>query len=149
VKRDSRRDAPTRHPQHLAELLDFRPDQGIIRLHEQRVVILTPEGLVRAEVRRVEYDEATGRFEEEVTWHDSYEAEQHIIHIGRSDEPVCWSQCGFASGYLSYANQRETFGDLLATRQAIQWMIVDNEIDIRTARWLTLEAAHLAERKQP
>ena len=23
---------------HLAELLDFRPDQGIIRLHEQRVV---------------------------------------------------------------------------------------------------------------
>lgn len=50
---------------------------------------------------------------------------------------------------ISYANQRETFGDLLATRQAIQWMIVDNEIDIRTARWLTLEAAHLAERKQP
>lgn len=26
---------------HLAELLDFRPDQGIIRLHEQRVVILS------------------------------------------------------------------------------------------------------------
>ena len=26
---------------HLAELLDFRPEQGIIRLHEQRVVILS------------------------------------------------------------------------------------------------------------
>ena len=26
---------------HLAELLDFRPDQGIIRLHDQRVVILS------------------------------------------------------------------------------------------------------------
>jgi DNA-binding NtrC family response regulator len=43
----------------------------------------------------------------ENVWNDSYEAEQHLIHIGRSDEPVCWTQCGFASGYLSYANQRE------------------------------------------
>ena len=25
----------------LAELLDFRPDEGVIRLHEQRVVILS------------------------------------------------------------------------------------------------------------
>jgi two-component system, NtrC family, response regulator HydG len=40
-------------------------------------------------------------------WHDSYEAEQHLIHVGRSDGPVCWSLCGFASGYLSYANNRE------------------------------------------
>ncbi len=42
-------------------------------------------------------------------WHDSYEAEQHLIHVGRSDEPVCWTQCGFASGYLSYANQRPIY----------------------------------------
>jgi len=47
---------------------------------------------------------------------------------------------------IEYAKTRETFGDLLATRQAIQWMIVDNEVDLRTARWLTLEAAHRAER---
>jgi hypothetical protein len=26
---------------HLPELLDFRPNEGIIRLHEQRVVILS------------------------------------------------------------------------------------------------------------
>jgi alkylation response protein AidB-like acyl-CoA dehydrogenase len=47
---------------------------------------------------------------------------------------------------IAYANQRETFGDRLATRQAIQWMIVDNEIDIRTSRWLTLAAAGKAHR---
>lgn len=47
---------------------------------------------------------------------------------------------------ISYANQRETFGDRLASRQAIQWMIVDNEIDIRTSTWLTLAAAHKANR---
>jgi alkylation response protein AidB-like acyl-CoA dehydrogenase len=50
---------------------------------------------------------------------------------------------------IAYANQRETFGDLLASRQAIQWMIVDNEIDIRTSRWLTLAAAHKANRGEP
>src|SRR5207253_1497904 len=37
---------------HLEELLDFRPDQGIIRLHEQRVVILSAAamGLLRKEL---------------------------------------------------------------------------------------------------
>jgi hypothetical protein len=36
----------------LAELLDFRPDEGVIRLHEQRVVILSAAamGLLRKEM---------------------------------------------------------------------------------------------------
>jgi two-component system response regulator HydG len=45
----------------------------------------------------------------EQIWKDSFEAEQHLIHMGRCEEPVCWQQCGFASGYLSYANEREIF----------------------------------------
>jgi DNA-binding NtrC family response regulator len=159
--RPPRHDTPRREDLHLSELLDFRPDQGIIRLHEQRVVILsaaamglmrkelvdtlgrdtarrvllrfgfadgyhdavnlrarsswkspldgiragavlhTLEGIVRADVRRVEYDETTARFEQEVTWHDSYEAEQHLHHYGRSDMPVCWSLVGYWSGFAS------------------------------------------------
>ena len=50
---------------------------------------------------------------------------------------------------IAYANHRETFGDKLATRQSIQWMIVDNEIDIRTSRWVTLAAAHKANKGEP
>ncbi len=50
---------------------------------------------------------------------------------------------------IDYAKQRETFGAPLASRQAIQWMIVDNEIDIRTSLWLTLDAAHKADRGEP
>ncbi|HUQ08145.1 MAG TPA: sigma-54-dependent Fis family transcriptional regulator [Kofleriaceae bacterium] len=42
-------------------------------------------------------------------WRDSYEAEQHLMHVGRSDAPVCWSQVGFASGYLTFANGREMY----------------------------------------
>jgi alkylation response protein AidB-like acyl-CoA dehydrogenase len=50
---------------------------------------------------------------------------------------------------VEYAGQRETFGATLASRQAIQWMLVDNEIDIRTARHFTLEAAEKARRGLP
>ncbi len=47
---------------------------------------------------------------------------------------------------LDYVPQRETFGAPLSTRQGIQWMLVDNEIDIKQATWLTLEAADKARR---
>jgi acyl-CoA dehydrogenase len=50
---------------------------------------------------------------------------------------------------IAHAKQRKTFGDFLSQRQAIQWMVVDNEIDIRSSRWLTLAAADKAERRQP
>ena len=45
----------------------------------------------------------------EAIWHDSYEAEQHLLHLGQSDTAVCWTLSGFASGYLSYANGREIY----------------------------------------
>lgn len=39
-------------------------------------------------------------------WRNSYEAEQHLLHLGQSNECVCWSLTGFASGYLSYCYGR-------------------------------------------
>jgi DNA-binding NtrC family response regulator len=169
MKQPSAPDARGPQALHLAELLDFRPDQGIIRLHEQRVVILsaaamglmrkelvdtlgleaarrvllrfgfadgyhdavnlrarsnwvnpldglrsgatlhTLEGIVRADVLRVEYDEESGRFEEEVAWHDSYEAEQHVHHYGKSASPVCWSLVGYSSGFVSACLGKEIY----------------------------------------
>ena len=43
------------------------------------------------------------------TWHVSYESEQHILHLGRADHPVCWTLCGLASGYLSFATGKEMY----------------------------------------
>jgi DNA-binding NtrC family response regulator len=40
----------------------------------------------------------------EATWRESFEAEQHLLHHGRAEEPVCWMLSGFASGYLSAVN---------------------------------------------
>jgi len=154
---------------HLAELLDFRPDEGIIRLHEQRVVILSAaamglirkelidtlgletarrllmrfgfadgyhdavslrdrstgvsridafrtgtvvhalEGIVQVELTSIAFDEQTGRFEAHEDWHNSYEAEQHVHHYGRSSEPVCWSLVGYASGFASACFEREIY----------------------------------------
>jgi DNA-binding NtrC family response regulator len=161
---------PTRlEPHHLAELLDFRPDQGIIRLHEQRVVLLSAaamgllrkelidtlgfetarrlflrfgyadgyhdavslrdrsawanaleglragivlhrlEGIVRAEIVQLEHDATSGHFQEEVLWHDSYVAEQHVNHYGKSSAPVCWSLVGYTSGYVSACLGQEIY----------------------------------------
>ncbi|MBV1906359.1 MAG: acyl-CoA dehydrogenase family protein [Pseudomonadales bacterium] len=47
---------------------------------------------------------------------------------------------------VEYAKIRETFGAPLSSRQAIQWMLVDNEIDIKQAQWVTLEAADRADK---
>ncbi len=50
---------------------------------------------------------------------------------------------------IDYAKHRETFGAPLASRQMIQAMIIDNELDIRQSRWMTLAAAHKAESGSP
>jgi two-component system, NtrC family, response regulator HydG len=39
----------------------------------------------------------------------SYEAEQHLLHFGRADVPVCWTLCGLTSGYISRTAGKETF----------------------------------------
>jgi two-component system, NtrC family, response regulator HydG len=65
----------------------------------------TIQGLVRAEVTRASLS-ATAPGAEGI-WHDSYEAEQHLLHLGQADEPVCWTLTGFASGYMSCVYGRE------------------------------------------
>ena len=39
----------------------------------------------------------------------SYEAEQHLLHFGRADSPMCWTICGLISGYLSRTAGKEVF----------------------------------------
>ena len=47
---------------------------------------------------------------------------------------------------IDHAKTRSTFGELLAKRQAIQWMLADSEVELRAARWLTWEGAWKADR---
>ena len=51
------------------------------------------EGIVRTEVSRIEHDASTGRFEEEVIWHDSYVPRSTCTTMGRHPHPFAgpWS----------------------------------------------------------
>ena len=50
---------------------------------------------------------------------------------------------------IEHARNRVTFGRRLAERQAIQWMLADLSVDLRTCTWLTLEAASCADHGLP
>jgi len=39
----------------------------------------------------------------------SYEAEQHLLHFGRSDSAACWTICGLMSGYVSHTAGKEIY----------------------------------------
>lgn len=39
----------------------------------------------------------------------SYEAEQHLLHLGKSQEAICWTLTGFASGYESFKRQKDVY----------------------------------------
>ena len=67
------------------------------------------EGIVRTTIKSVNHDETTGRFEVKVEWRDSYVAEQHLHHYGKSVSPVCWSLVGYASGYASACFGKEIY----------------------------------------
>ena len=68
----------------------------------------------------------------EAIWHKSYEAEQHILHLGQHDAPVCWTLTGFASGYLSRAHQTQIYcveERCVGQGDAVCWMVGRKEAD--------------------
>jgi len=42
-------------------------------------------------------------------WEDSYEAEQHVLHLGMTTESVCWTMTGYVSGYCSRMLGQEVY----------------------------------------
>jgi len=154
---------------HLLDLLELRPDEGLIRFHDQRMLLQgaaamgllrkalletlgletarrlllrfgyadgyhdavsfrehlgwrdpleglragtslhTLEGIVHSTPGDLRFDGATGAFTGTLSWRNSYEAEQHLIHHGRSETPVCWTLVGYASGYASACIGRDVY----------------------------------------
>lgn len=62
-------------------------------------VIHTWEGIVQATPKELRYDRATGEFFFTGVWTNSYEAEQHLSYNHASEDPVCWSLMGYATGW--------------------------------------------------
>ena len=81
----------------LVELIKAGP-----RLH-------TLQGVNRTIIRKLEVDEKTGHFEMDLVWHDSGEAEEHMLELGKATYPVCWMLVGYASGYCSLCLGRNVY----------------------------------------
>ena len=69
----------------------------------------TLQGVARVIVKLLEVDLQAKRFHMEVVWHDSAEAEEHVVEMGKSETPVCWMLTGYASGYASFCLESEIF----------------------------------------
>jgi len=64
--------------------------------------LLALQGVAKTYIRALDVDEAAGRFQMELAWHDSTESEEHLIAFERGERPACWMLCGYASGYASF-----------------------------------------------
>ncbi len=70
------------------------------------------QGVARWVTKHLDLDETgdkDGHFRMDVTWHGSGEAEEHVAHLGKSEHPVCWMLAGYASGFMSYALNRNIY----------------------------------------
>ena len=69
-------------------------------------------------------------------------AEEWLVH---ARVPYAAASIGVAQASLDlaieWAKQRKTFGSLLSEKQAIQWMLVDSDMDLRASRLLVYQAA--------
>ena len=59
------------------------------------------EGSVKVIPVRMAFNQAAGQFDGEFLWEGSWEADAHVRDFGHTDEPMCWMQIGYASGYTS------------------------------------------------
>jgi len=70
------------------------------------------QGVARWVTKHLDLDETgdkDGHFLMEVTWHGSGEAEEHLANLGKAEHPVCWMLAGYASGFMSYALNRNIY----------------------------------------
>ena len=85
-----------------AELIQKRfPQEDLTHAFAAGPRVHTLEGFVKVTTKHFEFDSDKGTYFGEFHWHDSSEAAEHIASYGVANEPVCWLQCGYPSGYTS------------------------------------------------
>jgi two-component system, NtrC family, response regulator HydG len=59
------------------------------------------EGVVKVEPIELEIDLDRGTYHGEFLWHHSSEDDEHVRLYGLGNEPACWSQLGYATGFVT------------------------------------------------
>lgn len=70
------------------------------------------EGIVKVTPLHYDFDIDRGRYEGEFLWEHSSEDDEHIAAYGLGTEPACWTQVGYATGYVT-----SLFGQLVVFRE--------------------------------
>jgi two-component system response regulator HydG len=70
------------------------------------------EGMVKVTPLRFDFDIDRGTYEGEFLWEHSSEDDEQITAYGLGTEPACWSQLGYATGYVT-----SLFGQLVVFRE--------------------------------
>ncbi|WP_341891026.1 sigma-54-dependent Fis family transcriptional regulator [Variovorax sp. YR752] len=70
------------------------------------------EGVVKVTPLSFEFDIDRGTYEGEFLWEHASEDDEHIGAYGIGTEPACWSQVGYATGYVT-----SLFGQLVVFRE--------------------------------
>lgn len=70
------------------------------------------EGVVKVTPLAFDFDIDRGTYEGEFLWEHSSEDDEHIAAYGIGTEPACWSQVGYATGYVT-----SLFGQLVVFRE--------------------------------
>ncbi|WP_259640891.1 XylR N-terminal domain-containing protein, partial [Pseudomonas marginalis] len=61
----------------------------------------TLEGMTKVEPLHFKFDADSGFYEGEFLWHHSCEADEHVSAYGIGQDPVCWTETGYAIGFVS------------------------------------------------
>ncbi|SDH21746.1 regulatory protein, Fis family [Pseudomonas flavescens] len=70
------------------------------------------EGMVKVEPLHFEFDVDRGHYDGEFLWHHAHEDDEHIAAYGIGNDPACWMELGYATGYVS-----GLFGRLVVFRE--------------------------------
>ncbi|MBS0445234.1 MAG: sigma 54-interacting transcriptional regulator [Proteobacteria bacterium] len=88
--------------QRDAELILRRyPGAPDAEMLHRGMLLRSLEGVMKVEPTRVEFDIARGHYYTDARWNHSIEAHVHDRDFGGHDGPVCWIECGHASGFLT------------------------------------------------
>lgn len=79
-----------------------RPDLGPKESFLAGPQMHTIRGMVKVVPTELSFDRDAGKYYGAFDWHESYEVTNYQKEHGQSDEPVCWTLLGYASGYTSF-----------------------------------------------
>ena len=132
------------------------PDADAAAVFSAGTRLHTLEGMTKVEPLHFKFDADSGFYEGEFLWHHSCEADEHIAAHGIGQDPVCWTELGYAIGYVS-----GLFGRLVIFREtecrgmgheccrvigktAEQWGDVEQDLS-----YLTASPSSIAPRQHP